>query len=281
MIENYKPQVGDYICTKEIDNEEKLAFVLGKLNPLERRTDLHHSKLDNFLMLDCSWSISNWWDKGIRLLSLNDLGWVDTEVEEEEEETKEDLGYLLCIKDCMIATEGKKYPVKTKNGYTITFDSEEIESHVLGLKDEDFKEYFEYILPLKESDLIASIKQGEDDIKNGDVTDLDKFVKEELVYKPIKVESEGGKGDWTASHYDFNYKLTPEDLEKGEIRVDAYFVNRMWKLNSKDDTGAAFHLLKTLTRLSNDKNSFERELTAIYKQSKLLAQLHGVNINEV
>ena len=85
--------------------------------------------------------------------------------------------------------------------------------------------------------------------------------------------------DWSSSHYNHMYKLTPEDIAAGEVKIDPYFVNRMWKINSVEDTGLAFHILKTLPRLANEKNSFERELTAIYKQAKILCEMHGVDID--
>lgn len=83
---------------------------------------------------------------------------------------------------------------------------------------------------------------------------------------------------WTDKHYDFDYTLTPKDIKKGSIRVDAYFVNRMWKLNQADDTGVAFHCLKTLTRMNNNKNPKERELKALYGQIKRWAELEGIDL---
>lgn len=79
---------------------------------------------------------------------------------------------------------------------------------------------------------------------------------------------------WTDKHYDNWYKLTPEDIKLGKVRVDAYMVNRTWKINSWDDTGAAFHVLKTLTRICNCKNSLERELRALQEQINCLVKLH-------
>jgi len=84
--------------------------------------------------------------------------------------------------------------------------------------------------------------------------------------------------EWTDKHYDNYYTLTEEDIEEGKIRIDAYFVNRMWKLNSVDDTGAAFHSLKTYARLGNNKNSVERELNALNGQLKRWAKLMNVKL---
>lgn len=95
---------------------------------------------------------------------------------------------------------------------------------------------------------------------------------DEKVSRAEKLENE-----WTDKHYNFNYQLTQEDIEKGHVRVDAYFVNRMWKINQWDDTGAAFHVLKTLPRIANNKNPLKRELVALKKQVDLLCKMHGVD----
>lgn len=82
--------------------------------------------------------------------------------------------------------------------------------------------------------------------------------------------------DWSDEHYKHFYQLTEEDIKAGQIKVDAYFVNRMWKINSWEDTGAGFHILKTLPRIANNKNSLKRELVALKKQVDILCKLHGV-----
>lgn len=83
---------------------------------------------------------------------------------------------------------------------------------------------------------------------------------------------------WTDKHYDFTYTLTEEDIEAGEIKIDPYFVNRIWKINSWDDTGAAFHSLKNYARICNNKNPLERDLKSLYKQVKRLCELHKVDL---
>ena len=83
--------------------------------------------------------------------------------------------------------------------------------------------------------------------------------------------------DWSDEHYNHFYHLTDKDVELGKIKVDAYFVNRMWKINSWEDTGAGFHILKTLPRIVSNKNSLKRELTALKKQVNILCKLHGVD----
>ena len=109
----------------------------------------------------------------------------------------------------------------------------------------------------------------------------DKFKAREYyqLQNATSVESPSGaiKSEWTASHYDNYYHLTPKDIEAGRIKIDAYFVNKMWKLNQKDDTGGLFHNLKTIARFS-EKNSIERELKALYNQTKRMAELYGVDL---
>jgi len=99
---------------------------------------------------------------------------------------------------------------------------------------------------------------------------------DETVAHAEKLENE-----WTDKHYDFNYQLTQEDIDKGHIRIDAYFVNRMWKVNSWDDTGAGFHIVKTIPRIANSKNPLERELIALHKQINALCKLHGVDTSQI
>ncbi|ANI22062.1 ATPase [Pseudoalteromonas phage vB_PspS-H40/1] len=83
--------------------------------------------------------------------------------------------------------------------------------------------------------------------------------------------------EWTDRHYSSFYQLNKDDIKEGQIKIDAYFVNRMWKINQWDDTGAAFHVLKTLPRIANNKNPLKRELVALKKQVDLLCKMHGVN----
>jgi hypothetical protein len=78
-------------------------------------------------------------------------------------------------------------------------------------------------------------------------------------------------------HYNFNYDLSAEDRKKSSIKVDPYFVANVWKLGEKDNTGVLFHCLKTIARFS-EKNSKEREIKALYKQIKRLAELENVDL---
>ena len=80
---------------------------------------------------------------------------------------------------------------------------------------------------------------------------------------------------WTDKHYNFTYKLTEEDVKRGEIKIDPYFVGMVWKTGSRDDSGALAHCLKTIARFG-DKNPIEREVNALYAQVKGLARVHGV-----
>lgn len=84
---------------------------------------------------------------------------------------------------------------------------------------------------------------------------------------------------WTDKHYNYTYKLTNKDISAGEIRVDAYFVAKVWKTGSKDDSGALWHCLKTIARFG-DKNDVEREIKALYAQVKGLARSFDVELEE-
>lgn len=79
------------------------------------------------------------------------------------------------------------------------------------------------------------------------------------------------------SHYDLSYTLTQDDIDSGAIKLDPYFVAKVWRTGSRDDTGAIFHILKTCARF-NEKNEKAREIRAIYKSIKRLAELENVNL---
>lgn len=84
--------------------------------------------------------------------------------------------------------------------------------------------------------------------------------------------------EWTDKHYDNNYALTQKDIERGFVKIDPYFVSKMWKIGSKDDSGALWHCFKTIARFG-EKNSREREVKALYAQVKRLAEIEGVDLN--
>jgi hypothetical protein len=96
--------------------------------------------------------------------------------------------------------------------------------------------------------------------------------------KSVALEKSGAiKSEWSDKHYNNYYQLSEKDIKEGKVKIDAYFVNKMWKLNEKDDTGALFHCLKTVARFG-DKNPIERELNALYNQVKRMAELYGVEL---
>jgi hypothetical protein len=77
-------------------------------------------------------------------------------------------------------------------------------------------------------------------------------------------------------HYDFTYKLTKEDIEKGEIRIDPYFVSMQWRLGEKDPSGCGFHILKTLARLfTKEGNSKAREINSIQLTANRMMEVHN------
>lgn len=84
---------------------------------------------------------------------------------------------------------------------------------------------------------------------------------------------------WTDKHYDFKYQLTKKDLENGFIKLDPYFVSKEWDIGSKDSSGALWHCFKTIARFG-DKNPVEREVVAIYKQIKRMAEIYNIDLEE-
>jgi len=96
--------------------------------------------------------------------------------------------------------------------------------------------------------------------------------------KSVALEKSGAiKSEWSDKHYNNYYQLSEKDIKEGKVKIDAYFVNKMWKLNEKDDTGALFHCLKTVARFG-DKNPIERDLNALDNQVKRMAELYGVEL---
>jgi hypothetical protein len=91
---------------------------------------------------------------------------------------------------------------------------------------------------------------------------------------PVKPNTE-----WSDSHYDFSYELTEKDIEVGEIKIDPMFVSNHWKLGLKDPSCIIYHQLKTLARFG-DKNPVEREIVALYKQAKRMAEIYNIDLGE-
>ena len=118
---------------------------------------------------------------------------------------------------------------------------------------------------------------------NGRELSVEEFLSK---YADVKSRDEGTVdtstevASWTQSHYDQIYKLKPHEIKSGEVRLDAYKVNKAWGLNSVDPTGAAFHCLKTLTRIPKNKNPLERELIALIGQIKGWAREEDVDLSK-
>lgn len=86
------------------------------------------------------------------------------------------------------------------------------------------------------------------------------------------------KEAWTNTHYNHNYILTEKEKEQGFVKLDAYKVAKVWKIGSKDDSGALWHTFKIFPRYG-EKNSVEREIKAMYNQIKCLAEIEGVDLD--
>ena len=209
-------------------------------------------------------------------------------------QTLSDYKFERCIKECNTIDYGMFWNGDTQclylyynpmKGYTVSDKGFGIPTRVnLQGKPEIKKKVFDNISFQKVvqnalDNEILSLDADEDSLCKFEVPE-DRSLFDELkegLEECVEIKKER-EGEWTDKHYDFNYQLTEEDVENGHIRIDAYFVNRMWKINSWDDTGAAFHNLKTFTRMGNEKNSLGRELEALYKQTKRLCKLHGVEV---
>ena len=86
--------------------------------------------------------------------------------------------------------------------------------------------------------------------------------------------------EWTDKHYNFSYTLTEKDKSSGVVKLDPYLVSKVWKVGSKDDSGALWHCLKTIARFG-EKNSQEREIKALYAQIKRLAEINNVELEDI
>ena len=127
-----------------------------------------------------------------------------------------------------------------------------------------------------EDGVLAIFSVAEDAFDTGGLGREEEYV--EVVECPEADKLIAPVTEWTDKHYDFNYTLTEDDIEQGFVKIDPYFVNRMWRINSWDDTGAAFHCMKNFARICNNKNPLERDLRSQYKQIKRLCDLHGVKV---
>ena len=302
----YTPKVGDYIPTSELDTEEKHNFARKKMtitvdNPVSGVYATLY--LWNYLVIGkggCYYSDHTLENR----ITLEDLGWVDVEVSPVSE-----VPTVLELSDLI---EGETYKIVRPEDYK-TCDNPTWNSDMGYLVDKEvsfskmlIREDLGWVnvdswsihpnwlvhVPKVVCDEYVITSETDETLVSQKFSDC---VIEESNGKPLEVSWGGvsvgecniipeqntphkSDGGWSDTHYDFDYSLTEEDLVKGSVRVDAYFVNRMWGINKWDDTGAAFHMLKTLTRASQGKNSIKRELTAIVKQANILAKLHGVEV---
>lgn len=94
-------------------------------------------------------------------------------------------------------------------------------------------------------------------------------------FEDVPAQQEEFKEVAIDAHYNFDFKFKLTDDVEMKLKVDPYFVAKQWRLGLKDDSGVLFHILKTIARFG-DKNSKEREITAMYKSIKRLAELEGV-----
>lgn len=80
---------------------------------------------------------------------------------------------------------------------------------------------------------------------------------------------------FTDKHYDFTYQITQEDIDRGYIKLDPYFISKQWQLGSKDESGALWHIFKTIARFGV-KNPIEREIKAMEASIKRMKDLYNI-----
>lgn len=171
---------------------------------------------------------------------------------------------LLCKKSCWyegqsetedpFVIQGETYKVTEIQGDSVEFINALGYSHKWHTSDPEFHEYLEIL-----------------------ERHLPETSTEKLIPKcnpPLNTEKQ-----WSDKHYDFKYKLTEEDIERGFIDLDVYFVSNVWRTGSRDNSGALWHSLKTIARFG-EKNSVEREIKALYEQVKGLARSKGVKLDD-
>jgi hypothetical protein len=119
---------------------------------------------------------------------------------------------------------------------------------------------------------------GHNELESGKVT-VHPYHEEEDARTTVHNDVVNSPNHYSDSHYDSYYTLTEKDIIAGKIKMDAYFVAKVWKTGSRDDSGALWHSLKTIARFG-EKNSTEREVKALYHQAKALARIYNVEIGD-
>lgn len=174
-------------------------------------------------------------------------------------------GYITNGNKTDLCDWGDEYPIFIGTDYVAEgrFGWAELESFY-----SDQEEYEFMDLPWKVEE--KSYTESKDHIVSGSVYYIDQAKLEDVL--PLVKNTDL---QWTDKHYNFNVDVSGKDT----LKVDPYFVSKTWKIGSKDESGALFHILKTISRFGS-KNTREREIKAIYKQIVRLAELEGVELNE-
>ena len=81
--------------------------------------------------------------------------------------------------------------------------------------------------------------------------------------------------EYTDKHYDSWYTLTEDDIKRGKIKIDPYFVSKCIKLGSKDESCSLWHIFKTLFRWG-EKNSIKREVKAVEGSLNRYKEVNGI-----
>jgi hypothetical protein len=82
------------------------------------------------------------------------------------------------------------------------------------------------------------------------------------------------------SHYDNWYTLTQDEIDLGKVKIDPYLYYGVNSIGDDDKFGCKMHMLKNLSR-HKESNSREREIVGLYKTIRRLAELNGIDLEEV
>lgn len=82
------------------------------------------------------------------------------------------------------------------------------------------------------------------------------------------------------THYEKHITLTPEDIERGSVKLDPYRIYSLYNISKRDEHSCLAHLLKNTLR-DKVSNSQEREIVGMYKTIKRMAELNGIKLEGV
>jgi hypothetical protein len=97
---------------------------------------------------------------------------------------------------------------------------------------------------------------------------------------PVGFEEESPLPASIDSHYDNWYTLTQDEIDLGKVKIDPYLYYGVNSIGDDDKFGCKMHMLKNLSR-HKESNSQEREIVGLYKTIKRMAELNGIDLEDV